>query len=101
MWAARPSALLLGSRSPEADRARRPAAFRCFSSNPALRAGRRCTRSCLGPAALRYKSRVRAEEREPWDQWWNGVGEHELQKTLARWGLSSEYVAPVIGALRS
>ena len=44
---------------------------------------------------------MRAEQREPWDQWWSGVGERELRKTLARWGFGSQYVAPVIGALRS
>lgn len=43
---------------------------------------------------------MRAEDRQPWDQWWIGVGERELQKTLARWGFSAAYAEPVRDALR-
>ncbi len=44
---------------------------------------------------------MRAEDREPWDQWWAGIGHRELRKTLAMCGFSENYVTPVIETLRS
>ena len=44
---------------------------------------------------------MRAEEREPWAQWWDGIGRRELQKVLAGCGFDSSYVDPIIAALRS
>jgi hypothetical protein len=44
---------------------------------------------------------VRAEEREAWDQWWQGVGERELRKSLGLYDLDERFVLPVVTALRA
>jgi hypothetical protein len=43
---------------------------------------------------------MRAEDREPWDQWWDGPGRRELTKTCHARGYDERYVLPVVTALR-
>lgn len=44
---------------------------------------------------------MRAEDRQPWDQWWDGVGRRDLTKHLAMHGLDERFVEPIIEALRA
>ncbi len=44
---------------------------------------------------------MRAEDRDPWEQWWQGVGERELTKHLASHGLDHRFAVPIIEALRN
>ena len=43
---------------------------------------------------------MRAEDREPWDQWWHGVGGTTARKTVALCGLDDRFVVPIVKALR-
>jgi hypothetical protein len=58
----------------------------CRSGRLVPSARRAVDDACLNAAILRYNSDMRAEDRDPWAQWWDGVGRRELAKTLAHAG---------------
>jgi len=44
---------------------------------------------------------MRAEDRDPWEQWWEGGARRELTGRLASLGYDERFVLPLLGELRN